>query len=96
MPKPTMVVAVSVRLPSSAPVITTAGTTRSGGQPGRDEDLGQGDPPARDRLGQEVDGGPVVDLGAERGRPEDERDERQDGPDDERVEDAGRRPDGRR
>ena len=29
MPKPTMVVAVSVRLPSSAPVITTAGTTRS-------------------------------------------------------------------
>ena len=44
------------------------------------------DHPAVDRLRQQVDAGPVVELGAERRRPEHERDQRQDDPNDKSVE----------
>ena len=65
------------------------GTTRAAVEPRGDPELGQGGPPARDRFRQQVDGGPVLDLGADRRRADDERDEREHGPDHQRVEDLG-------
>ena len=93
---PTSVVAVSFRLPSEEPGQDDRGHDHRGRQAGRDEDLREGDPPARDRLDDQVDGGAVVDLGADGRGPDDERDERHHRPDDERVEDRGRRRTGRR
>ena len=59
-------------------------------QPGRDRELGQRRPPAGDGLREEEDDRAILDLGADGRRAEDERDERQHGPDHERVEDLGR------
>ena len=75
---------------------TTAGTTRTTVSPAATRILASAIRQRGIGLIMQVDGGPVLDLGADRGRPDDERHERHDRPDDERVEDAGRRPVGRR
>ena len=74
--------------PTRSPVTIIGGHDQHDGEAGRDGQLGEGDPPARDGLDQEEDRGPVLDLGPDRGRPDDERDQRQHGPDDEGIEDG--------
>ena len=59
-------------------------------EPDGHDQLGDHDPPTVDRLGQEEDGGPVLQLGAEGGGAEDEPDDRQQGRDDQPVHDRGR------
>ena len=56
---------------------------------GGDRGLRQDDPPALDRLDEQIDGGPVVELRSEHAGPEHERDERQHGRDHQRIEQAG-------
>ena len=58
-------------------------------QPRHDE-LDDHDPPARDRLGEEVDDRAVVELGPDGGRADDDRDERQEDPDPEVAEQPAR------
>jgi hypothetical protein len=65
------------------------GDDQNGGESGGDQELGEGDPPARDRLDQQEDRGAVLDLRADRGGPDDECDQRQDRPDHEGVQDLG-------
>ena len=84
---PTIVVAVSFRLPSRSAVSRTAGTTIAAVSPAATRIFDRAIRQRGDRLDDQVDGGPVVDLRADGRRPDDQRDERHDRPDDERVED---------
>ena len=65
------------------------GTTRAAVSPAATPSLARAIRQRGDRLGQQVDRGPVLDLGAEGRGAEDERDEREDGADHERIEDLG-------
>ena len=75
--------------PTTRPASSVDGTTRAIVIAGGHRGLRQHDPPALDRLDQQVDGRPVVELGSEHAGPEHERDERQHGRDQQRVEQAG-------
>ena len=82
-------IAAELNPPISRPLTTVDGHDEDRGQRAGHERLDDDDLPALDGLREQVDAGPVLQLHPERGRPEDERDQRQHDPDHEAVD---RRP----
>ena len=78
-------IAAEPKPPIRSPLITVEGTISAAVSVPATSDLGDDDLPARNRLRQQVDARPVLELHPERRRPEDEGDERQDDADDEAV-----------